>query len=78
MVRKSICCCIRNPKLVNDIVLQAHQLCTHLELPWSMESLVSNMRKAVVISKDDKLEVLEIGPPLLRCNDYGQELFFIR
>jgi hypothetical protein len=43
-----------------------------------MELLVSNMRKAVVISKDDKLKVLEIGPPLLRYNDYGQELFFIR
>jgi len=46
--------------LVDYPVLKTSQFGVHLELPLGLQALISEVREAVLVSKDGKFAVLEI------------------
>ena len=60
MMRQGISCRIRRVGLVNYPVLKTGQFGVHLELPLSLQALISDVHEAALVSKDGKFVVLEI------------------
>lgn len=68
---------VRHSRFIHHFVLQVHELYIHLELPWCVEVLIQDVHQTVATSKDDELVVLEVGTPLVDCDQDGSLLLLI-
>ena len=64
-------------RFIHHFVLQVHELYIHLEMPWCVEVLIWDVHQTATISKDDDLVVLEVGTPLVNCDQDGSLLLLI-
>jgi hypothetical protein len=62
---------------VHNSVPQTQKLGEHSLLPNGVEALIIQVSQGFLISEDYELRDLQIGTPLLNCNQYCQVLFFI-
>ena len=60
MTGQGIGCRIGLAGLVDYLVLKTDQFGVHLELPLGLQTLISEVHEAALVSKDSKLIVLEI------------------
>ena len=60
MTRQGIGCRIGRDGLVNDLVLKTGQFGVHLELPLSLQALISNVHEAALVGEDCKFAMLEV------------------
>ena len=66
-----------NPFAVLDTKLETHHLSKGLLLPLCVQSLISEMGKALVVSFDYKLTNLQVTTPLLHSHKDGKVLFLV-
>jgi len=60
MTRQGIGCRIGRAGLVNDLVLKTDKFGVHLELPLSLQVLISDVHEAALVGKNRKFAMLEI------------------
>jgi len=60
MTGQSVGCRIGLAGLVNYPVLKTDQFGVHLELPLSLQALISDVHEAALVGKDHKFAMLEI------------------
>ena len=60
MTRQGIGYRIGRAGLVNDLVLKTGKFGVHLELPLSLQALISNVHEATLVGEDCKFAMLEV------------------
>jgi hypothetical protein len=68
MSREIICHSVVCPSLVCDFVLQSNQLGKNLMLLVSVEHLIREVSKVLLINKNDKFYQLQVCSPLVHNN----------
>jgi hypothetical protein len=63
--------------LIDNLILQSQEFSEHLMLPWSMQPLLTELGKTLVISENNNLAMLQILMPLLNRDKDSHELLLI-